>query len=556
MTIKKLMSSTLLAALTMVSLNASAGNINATAARTAASNFLKQQASAKPGYFKATAMTDLQLSHAEPSKAVKGAVDYYVFNIKGGGFVIIAGEDRATQVIGYSDRGHIDVNNMPYNLKGLLDGYKQEIEFLQTYDGNDLTVAAPTLKAGTGVEPLIKTTWGQEMPYYLQCPVYQGEYCVVGCVATAMAQVMYYWQYPTSCNSISSYYCSDIRQTVQSLPATTFDYSKILPTYCHWDWDNSQLVQDEYTDEQAQEVAKLSRYCGQAVEMGYSPEGSGAYTSDQLAAMKQFGYSSNAKLVQKGGWYSNYSTAQWEALMKTELDAGRPILYSATDPSAGGHAFICDGYNSSNYFHFNLGWYGTCDGWYVSTTLSMVHRDGEQLNFNSSHQMLTGVEPPYYCIINAESVNAPSDLMFLGQSLNTEAVNLNMRTSYNTVNLVFAFTDDNDNRVCASNGVALNKSTFVQGSSAQGSITLPTTLQQGKYDLKLYYYTSNANDMTAINCTAGKLYVAGRMAKYNVPFDIDDVTYLIDIVLGKNGNNEMNVDIDDVTTLIDYILKN
>ena len=177
--------------------------------------------------------------------------------------------------------------------------------------------------------------------------------------------------------------------TVPALPATTFDYSLMLPSYCHWDYDLGELIQDTYTDEQAQEVAKLGRYCGQAVEMDYSPEGSGAYTSDQLAAMKSFGYSSSAQLKSKYG-----NTTQWETMIRTELDAGRPILYSASDPSAGGHAFICDGYNSSNYYHFNYGWYGTCDGWYLTTALNMIHRDGEELHFNSNHQMLTGVEPP------------------------------------------------------------------------------------------------------------------------------------------------------------------
>ena len=395
MNIKRLMSSLSLAALTMVSLNVSAGNISASAARTAANSFIKTQLSNMPGSFKAPALADLKLAHTEASSKVTGANDYYVFNINGGGFIIIAGEDRATQVLGYSDNGRFDINNLPDGLKGLLSGYKSEIEFLQTYEGNDLEIMTPKLAATAGVEPLIKTTWGQEMPYYLQCPLYQGEYCVVGCVATAMAQVMKYWQYPESCSGVSSYYCSDIRQTVPALPATTFDYGLMLNSYCHWDWDNSQLIQDTYTDAQAQEVAKLSRYCGQAVEMGYSPEGSGAYTWNQLQAMKDFGYRNTAQDVSKSGWWSDsYTTAEWEAMIKTELDAGRPILYSASDPSAGGHAFICDGYNSDGYFHFNLGWYGTCDGWYLSTSLRMVHRDGDQLNFSSYHEMLIGVEPP------------------------------------------------------------------------------------------------------------------------------------------------------------------
>ena len=374
-----------------ISSQAWAGNVNVADARRAATNFIQQQA--RKGTFKAASgvnTADLTLAHAEASKVVAQANDYYAFNVKGGGWIIIAGEDRATPVLGYSDRGNLDFNRLPCTFEALLGSYKREIEYLQAYQGDDLVPAAHVTVVKT-VGPLITSTWGQELPYYLQCPVYQGEYCVVGCVATAMAQVMKYWQYPESCNSISRFYCYDIGSYVPALPATTFDYSLMLDSYCHWDWDNSVLVQDTYTEAQAQEVAKLSRYCGQAVEMGYSPEGSGAYTSDQRDAMvNNFGFRSSAQYLQK---YS-YSTTQWEAKMKTELDAGRPILYAANDPAAGGHAFICDGYDKEGMFHFNFGWYGTCDGWYVSTALNMTHRDGDELHFNSGHQMVIGVQPP------------------------------------------------------------------------------------------------------------------------------------------------------------------
>ena len=398
MNAKKFLSAMALAAFVIMPFNVNAGNIDATAARATANTFLKQQASVPS--FKATALSDLTLAHAEASKTVAGANDYYVFNINGGGFIIISGEDRAAQVLGYSDKGSFNYKQIPAPLKDLLNGFQKEIEFLQAYTEDDLV---PMLNASTdsrGVEPLIKTTWGQEMPYYLQCPKKNGEYCVVGCVATAMAQVMYYWKYPTECSNLSGYgggWWGSM--TVPALPATTFDYNKMLLSYCHWDYNTSSLIQDTYTDEQAQEVAKLSRYCGQAVEMDYDPEGSGAYTWNQYDAMiNTFGYRSTAEDVSKdGSWWSGgggYTTAQWENLIKEELNAGRPILYSASDPSAGGHAFICDGYNTDGYFHFNLGWYGTCDGWYLTTSLRMTHRDGDQLNFSSSHEMLIGIEPP------------------------------------------------------------------------------------------------------------------------------------------------------------------
>ena len=552
-TTKKLLSLLALAAVSMGT-TALAGNISAHAARMAANDFVKRHAATVPGSFRATAMSDLMLAHAEPSKAVKGANDFYAFNIKGGGFVIIAGEDRAAQVLGYSDKGHIDFNNLPYGLQGLLESYKQEIEFLQTYEGDDLVpVTAPVIGATSGVEPLIQTNWGQEDPYDWQCPVYNGQYCVVGCVATAMAQVMNYWQYPQSCSGVNSFYCSSIRATVPALPATTFDYSLMLNSYCHWDWDNSQLVQDTYTDAQAQEVAKLSRYCGQAVKMGYSPEGSGAYTNDQLTAMKAFGYSSSAQYVQRDGWWSGYTTAQWEALIKTELDAGRPILYAANDPNAGGHAFICDGYNSEGKFHFNYGWYGTCDGWYASTALNMIHREGDQLKFNSSHEMLIGMEPTTYCILSAEAVNPASGLLVLGNEMSIEALNVNLRTSYSSINVLFAMTDEGGNNVCSSNTQALKKNTFEQGSSINASIALPTELAEGNYNLGLCYNTGSGNNYQTATMANGQLHVVGHLAKYNEPFTISDVTATINQLL---ANTSPVLSISDVTRLINHLLKN
>lgn len=538
---------------------ANAGNINATAARAAANSFLKQHAATAPGSLRAPAMSDIKLAHAEPSAKVAGANDYYAFNITGGGFVIIAGEDRAVQVLGYSDKGHIDFNNLPTPLKGLLDSYKKEIEFLQTYKGNDLVISNDTkLNATGGVDPLIKTTWGQELPYYLQCPVMRGEYSAVGCVATAMAQVMNYWQYPTSSAAISRYYLNGYGY-VSALPATTFDYSLLLDSYCHWDYENSQLVQDTYTDAQAQEVAKLGRYCGQAVEMQYDPDGSGAYTNDQLSAMKNFGFTSS-QLYSKsgGGWWgssSNYTTAQWEAMIKTDLDAGRPILYSANDPQNGGHAFICDGYNSNGYFHFNLGWYGTCDGWYVSTTLSMVHRDGDQLNFSSGHEMITGIQPPTYCIVDADALNANSDLLVLGESLSAQAQNVTFRTSYNGLNFAFALADANGSRIASSSPVNVNKNSFVQGSAVDGTIKLPTDLASGTYDLQFNYYTTDANALQTVSHAEGQLVVVGNVAKFNEPFNVNDVTTLINYILNSHPS-EVTLNVNDVTTLIAYILNN
>lgn len=542
----------LLTAIMALSFQANAANIDANMARSMASDFLKHCSAAQPGSFKAPALSDIKLAHAEPSSALVGAHDYYAFNINGGGFIIIAGEDRATQVLGYSDDGNLDFNNMPDNFKALMASYKEEIEWLQAHP--DYAVAPRIRTAGNGVAPLIKSMWGQEMPYYLQCPIYNGEYCVVGCVATAMSQVMHYWQYPTTSPSLNSYYCYDIGQTVPALPETNFEYDKMLLSYCHWDWDQSQLVQDTYTDEQAQAVAKLGRYCGQAVRMGYSPEGSGAYVSDQLSAMKTFGYNSEAQDVSRSSWwYENYSTAEWEAMIKEELDAARPILYSASDTyGAGGHAFVCDGYNTEGLFHFNFGWYGTCNGWYASTALNMTHRDGDELRFNSSHEMLLGIAPPDYCLVETELM-ASNELLVFDDALNVKALDLNVHMSYPSMNFMFALTNANGRRVCSSQAVSVNAQDFEQGSTIEGSITLSSTLEPGTYDLRLYRYATIPRPVTEVSCASGKLQVVNHVAKFGKPFDIADVTLLISYVL---NSEKPYVSIADVTALIQAVLNN
>lgn len=549
MRIKNLFSAIALASLLSMGLSANAGNVNSSAARAVASNYIKQHVAA--GTLKAPSTADIKLAHAEASKAAPDANAYYAFNIDGGGFIIIAGDDRASQVLGYSDRGHLDFNKLPDNFKALMDGYKEEIEYLQSHPELNVTPVIRSTR-GTGVEPLIKSYWGQGMPYYLQCPTYNGEYCVVGCVATAMAQLMYYWKYPTSSPELNSYYCYDIGQTIPSLPETNFNYSKMIPSYSHWDWDQGELIQDTYTDEQAQEVAKLGRYCGQAVHMGYSPEGSGAYTSDQLDAMKDFGYSSNARDVTRSSWWgTSYSTAEWEAMVKEELDKRYPILYAANDPAAGGHAFICDGYNSEGLLHFNFGWYGTCDGWYVSTALNMTHRDGDELRFNSGHEMLLGVVPPTYCLISTDGLQASSDLLILGENMDVQATNVNIMTTNTIVNLMFTMNNDTGRRMATSAAINVNPNEFEQGSTLGSPIMLPTNLSAGCYNVQFHYYNSTPRMSTRIDCEGGELNVVGHLAKYNAAFNIDDVATLIDYLL---KGTHPTATIDDLSELIDILL--
>ena len=544
---KKLFIIIWLIAVAAVPLSVSGNNLDIAVARDAAISFLNK--SANPT-LKSAAGNHLKLVNAEPSKGAGDATAYYAFNITGGGFVIVAGDDRAPSILGYSDSGLLDFDRLPSNVSALLSGYVEEISYLQSHP--ELTATpTPRLTSITGVAPLIKSHWGQEMPYYLQCPIYNGEYCVVGCVATAMSQVMHYWRYPTSSPEVASYYCYDIGQTLPDLDMTNFDYAKMLNSYCHWDWETSQLIQDSYTNEQAQAVAKLARYCGQAVRMGYSPEGSGAYVSSQLSAMKNFGYSQNADDVSRDGWYGNYTDAQWESMIRNELDAGRPILYSANDYAAGGHAFVCDGYNNEGYFHFNFGWYGTCDGWFVTTALNMTHRDGDDLHFNWNHEMLTGVEPPTYVLLSMDDITLPDNLMVLGETVDVNASNVTLRTTFPYVNLQFNLCNASGTIKAKSQAINVTLDNLEQGCDLTTTITLPKTLAEGCYDLKSYYYINDTRMPVFTNNQGGQLNVVGHLAKYNAPFTIDDVTACIQYLL--NGSHEV-LKIDDVTELINYLL--
>ena len=306
-------------AIAIIPFNAVAEVVDAATARTTAMAFMSK--SLHPS-LKSAAGAELKLIHAEPSRAVANANAYYAFNITGGGFVIVAGDDRARDILGYSDSGLLDFDRLPSNLRALLNGYADEVNYLHSHP--ELTATAtPRLTTSTGVAPLIKSHWGQEMPYYLQCPTYNGEYCVVGCVATAMSQVMHYWQYPTTSPELNAYFCYDIGQTLPAMEETDFEYGKMLNSYCHWDYDQGKLIQDSYTDEQAQAVAKLARYCGQAVKMGYSPDGSGAYVTDQLSAMKKFGYSSSADDVSRD--------SNWSHEMLTGVEPPTYVVVSMDD---------------------------------------------------------------------------------------------------------------------------------------------------------------------------------------------------------------------------------
>lgn len=276
---------------------------------------------------------------------------YYVFNnSEQGGFVIVSGDDATEQILGYSDSGTFNSENIPASMQELLDGYKQEISYAREKGLNKQRSAASgemDEPARQVIAPLITSVWNQRTPYNLQCFTTDGQQAVTGCVATALAQVMYYHKWPQSATTAIPAYSS-----YEALPATTFDWGNMQPTYTEFGAESNA---------QKNAVATLNVYCGHAVQMGYGTGTSSASSSRIPNALKNyFGYANDATEIYR----SDCTPAEWDERIYHELLHQRPVIYSASTSSGSGHAFICDGYDGNGLYHINWGWGGTSDGYF------------------------------------------------------------------------------------------------------------------------------------------------------------------------------------------------
>ena len=246
-----------------------------------------------------------------------GDTPFYVFNVKQhGGFVIVSGDDRTEAILGYSKQGTFDLDNMPDNLRWWLEEYARQLRAIETHQAMPTPRRAQT-STMSAIEPLIKTQWHQSNPYNLMTPISKNsngeeKHCVTGCVATAFAQVMNYWQWPKECPAIPSYTTSSLNLQLDELPATTFKWDLIQR-----DYDYSNEVNDN-----THAVAELMRYVGQALHMDYTVTESGIAVQP-LVLMETFNYSRNLRKI----LHENFTTAEWEDIIYQDLAAGRPVIY-------------------------------------------------------------------------------------------------------------------------------------------------------------------------------------------------------------------------------------
>lgn len=322
----------------------------------------------------------------------------YVFSNNGAGFILVSAEDRISPILGYSSGGSFPTTGKNSSFDALLNEFVYQAEWVRNqanYINDDVAAewsyyTSPqndfSIKATTDIGPLMTCLWNQDSPYNLACPedpAGPGGHVYAGCVATAMSMIMYYYRYPLQGIGTHSYYAS-------GYGTQSVNYSN---TY--YDWDAMIDALNGNSGQCIPAVAQLQYHAGVAVNMQYSPTGSGAYSMDVPAAMiSHFGYATSTQYLSR----SSYSATVWENMVVEQLDALKPIYYSGTDPTpvtGGGHAWICDGYQvtgSTKLFHFNFGWGGYGDGFYT-----LANPNG----FTTQQGMVRNVVPatnyPYGC---------------------------------------------------------------------------------------------------------------------------------------------------------------
>lgn len=411
-------------------------------------------------HFKASASSGLRLAQRAPSVQAGAPAPYYVFNASADkGFVIVAGDDRAPQVLGYSDEGAFDYNDMPEALQAWLDGYAAQIAAL-----DEGAAIATHITGSQPIAPLVRANWSQRAPYNILLPYRSnGEHFLVGCGATAVAQVMHYWQWPKRPTAaIPAYVTTTLEYNMPELPPVEFDWASMKDTY----------HTDDTVGAAAQAVATLSMYCAHALTMDFKESASSSYARDIPGAMaRYFGYSPNAVYVHR----RYFTTEDWETMILDELKARRPVLYSGSKLSSG-HGFVCDGYDGNGMFHINWGWNSQSNGYFL---LSVLNPDLQGAGSASgshgyilSQAIVVGLQP---------KTTEAQELEVINKSIEIKDC-LGTRTS---VNKDFTVTQESQFLNCMVDSIGFNYAWGLY----QGDELLRIMEPGVKENLKSWYYT-------------------------------------------------------------------
>lgn len=309
----------------------------------------------------------------------------YVFTYSGErGFMLLSADDAAVPLVGYSETNGFSPEAMPENVASWISLYATQIQEAR----GKTPYRAAKRRAGEKAEiaPMLTTTWNQTSPYNNLCPIVYGSRAVTGCVATAMAQVMKYWEYPrVGQGSITYSPTSMDTELSMDFSATEFDWANMLDKYS-WNAKGVSVTA----------VATLMKACGYSVKMTYTGGSSGAYSHDIANALKTyFGYDKGAARQARSQFNSQEA---WNNMIYSELQNVGPVILNGQS-AEGGHCFVCDGYDGNGYYHINWGWGGLSDGYFLLDYLTPGETgtgggSGKYDGYNMQQDAVTGIMPP------------------------------------------------------------------------------------------------------------------------------------------------------------------
>ena len=435
----------------------------------------------------ATPMSTLSRSAASPrllkTTEAGGRPAVYLFE-KSEGYMVVAADDVAPALLGYSDQGTFTAADINPTMQWWMEQYAAQIDFVRT---NGINIAAPqAAPARAAIAPLVKTHWDQSSPYNDMTPLISGQHPVTGCVATATAQVLKYHEWPVKGTGTHSYTPQAVGSEVTfNYGATTFDWANMLNTYTS---SATQVEKDA--------VATLMLACGVGVNMTYGLNASGAQATAVAGELyNYFNYDGGVLALER----DCYGFNEWNDIIYDQLKNYGPVQYSGTNDSSG-HSFVCDGYSQDNYFHINWGWGGMSDGYFLLTALDPDSQGigGSSAGYNLNQTAIANVKPadpdnpttpiPYFTtgelIPSGTTVQLNSVFSISGWTINSGIETL-------SGSLGFLVTDSNGNETFAQGSQFSDLSTGYGFS--KWSAIFPSSLTAGTYSIQPVVQVNGVN---------------------------------------------------------------
>lgn len=482
---------------------AAAREVSADEARTRAEQFYTNLTR---GTRATAASPQLTLVTPRGHRATTDAQPLYAFNVEdNAGFVLVSGDDRARTVLGYATTGSFSYDDIPVQLAAFVTAYERQIESLPADDAETTSPYAASMTATAttnAVEPLLgDICWNQDAPFNNLCPTdrYYQLTTPAGCVAIAAAQIMRYYRYPE--RGVGERQYSTATQHLQvsaDFGNTTYDWANMLANY-----------NNGYTEAQAAAAATLAYHVGVSCKMDYDYEGSGATAKEIAKAFTNyFSYDSNIEYVDR----THYTEPEWEAVLRNEIKAGRPVLQFG-EGEGGGHAFVCDGYDGAGFFHYNWGWGGMSNGYYRSSALEPEYLGiGSGMGaYNYMQSALTNIQPPSATsthvaglqLAKALTVRSAFTTRNAEQQITASFYNYGLRDFTGEASAVLCNDEGAVVSVLSTKNITALQELEGGTPSTNFAFTIPADVAEGTYSLRLAHRESGAADYTMMKAPVG-----------------------------------------------------